>query len=157
MTEHSPTSSVAALLASDAVSIVDDAVDGLERSNLPHYQEVGPDERRRRLQVLFDLVLTSLSERDLVPVHHYAEQVATERFTAGVDIREVQTAFNVLEEVLWRRVVASTPPEDLAEAIGLVATVLGAGKDSLARTYVSLAAHHHVPSLDLTALFRGGR
>jgi hypothetical protein len=148
---------LAALLAGDEASIVDEAVGSLERSNLAHYQEVGPQERRRRLQSLLDLVLTSLRERDLVPIHHYAEQVARERFAAGVDIQEVQTAFNVLEEVLWRRVVAAVPPEQLADDIGLVATVLGAGKDSLARTYVALATRHHVPSLDLTALFRGGR
>jgi hypothetical protein len=36
-----------------------------------------------------------------------------------------------------------------------MSTVLGAGKDALARTYVSLAGHRHVTSLDLSALFRG--
>jgi hypothetical protein len=104
---------------------------------------------------VFDVVLTSLTERDLMPIHR-AEAVARERFAAGFDIAEVQTAFNVLEEAMWRRVVAATEPEGLADAIGLIATVLGAGKDSLARTYVALASERHVPSLDLTALFRGG-
>jgi hypothetical protein len=33
--------------------------------------------------------------------------------------------------------------------------VVGAGKDALAREYVSMASHRHVPSLDLSALFRG--
>jgi hypothetical protein len=42
----------------------------------------------------------------------------------------------------------------LAEAAGLLTTVLGAGKDALARTYVSLASEQHVPSLDLGALFQ---
>jgi hypothetical protein len=51
--------------------------------------------------------------------------------------------------------VTTQPPEDLAEAIGLVGTVFGAAKDALARGYVSLASHHHVTSLDLSALFRG--
>ena len=56
---------------------------------------------------------------------------------------------------MWRQVVASVPPEDLAEATGLLSTVLGFGKDVLARAYVSLASQRHVPSLDLTALFAG--
>jgi len=34
-------------------------------------------------------------------------------------------------------------------------TILGSGKDALARTWVSLATSQHVPSLDLTALFEG--
>ena len=56
---------------------------------------------------------------------------------------------------MWRRVVAATPPDELAEAVGLLTTVLGFGKDALARKYVSLSSERHVPSLDLSALFGG--
>ena len=34
-------------------------------------------------------------------------------------------------------------------------TILGSGKDALARKYVSLAAGAHAPSLDLRSLFAG--
>jgi hypothetical protein len=145
-----------ALLERDATAILDEAAGALERSHLPHYEEIGSAERRRRLDALFQVVRVALRERDLVPVLDYAQQVAEERFAAGVGIAEVQTAFNVLEEVLWRRVVATANPDQLADAIGLLSTVLGTGKDNLARTYVALATKTHVPSLDLTALFRGG-
>jgi hypothetical protein len=91
------------LIAYGRTPIVDGAADTLDRGHLQHYDQVGANERWRRLQSL-----------------------------------------------------AATQPDELADAIGVVATVLGAGKDSLARTYVSLAAERHVPSLDLTALFRGG-
>ena len=47
------------------------------------------------------------------------------------------------------------PGDDLVEAIGLLSTVLGFGKDAVARTYVSRASKRHVTSLDLSALFRG--
>jgi hypothetical protein len=147
---------VTALLTDRAVAIVDDASEALGRSHLAHYDEVGSDERRRRVQSLFDMVMTSLRERDLVPIHRHAEAIARQRFEAGVGIAEVQVAFNVLEEALWRSVVEATDADELANAIGLVSTVLGAGKDTLARTYVALASERHVPSLDLTALFRGG-
>jgi hypothetical protein len=143
------------MLERDAVAVVDEAAGALERSHLPHYEEVGTEERRRRLQRLFDVTLLALRTRDLRPMTDYAEAVASDRFQAGVDIAEVQTAFNVLEEVLWRRTVAAAAPDQLAEPVGLVSTVLGAGKGSLARTYVALASRGRVPSLDLTALFRG--
>jgi hypothetical protein len=64
-------------------------------------------------------------------------------------------AFNALEEAMWRCVVVAEPPDDLAEAIGLLSTVLGYGKDAVARRYLSLASKRHVPSLDLSALFGG--
>jgi hypothetical protein len=143
------------LLESNAPAIIDDAVASLERSRLPHYDELDAAERRRRLEDLLGLVIRCLRERDLVPMIDHAGAVAHARFEAGVDIHEVQTAFNVLEESVWSRVVDGTPPRHLADAIGMITTVLGTGKDALARAYVSLAAHQHVPSLDLTALFRG--
>ena len=94
-------------------------------------------------------------DRDLSGIETYSESIANERFTAGFDITEVQTAFNALEREMWRRLAAESPPDELEEAIGLLSTVLGVAKDVLARTYVSLATKRHVRSLDLTALFRG--
>jgi hypothetical protein len=88
-------------------------------------------------------------------VTRYAESVAHERFNAGFGISEVQTAFNAIEEAAWRGLLASGPAADVVEPIGLLSTVLGAGKDELARTYVSLAASRSVPTLDLSAMFKG--
>ena len=56
---------------------------------------------------------------------------------------------------MWRQIVAHAAPEDLAQDTGMLNTVLGFGKDVLARTYVSLASRRHVRSLDLTAMFAG--
>ena len=85
----------------------------------------------------------------------HAEQIATERFNAGFDLWEVQTAFNVLEETIWVRIFQNFPPAELAQTLGLVSTVLGAGKDTLARKYVSLASKTRAPSLNLQSLFAG--
>ena len=41
------------------------------------------------------------------------------------------------------------------KTLGLVSTIHGAAKDALAREYVSLVTHSHVPSLDLRMLFAG--
>ena len=104
---------------------------------------------------MFDLVAGAIESRSLARLSAYADRIATERFEAGFDISEVQMAFNSLEEAMWRRVVAAEPPNELAEAIGLLSTVLGFGKDTVARKYVSLASRKHVPTLDLKALFSG--
>jgi hypothetical protein len=144
------------VLNQEGDAIVEGAAEALERSGLRHYAEAGPDAARDRLRQLFTLVVESVSTRDLVAMIDHSTHVARERYEAGFDISEVQTAFNVLEEAIWARVIEHVDPSDLAEALGLVGTVLGAGRDALACTYVSLATHQHVPSLDLSALFRGG-
>jgi hypothetical protein len=88
--------------------------------------------------------------RTLDPSTEYADKVAEKRFNAGFDIAEVQTAFNVLEEAIWRVVITQLPTEELLNWAGLIATVLGAGKDTLARRWVALATSQHVASLDLS-------
>jgi hypothetical protein len=145
------------VLTSQTDAILDVGAQALQRSNERHYAEAGPEASRERLAGLLELVVASVAQRDLVPMIDYATAVANERFDAGFDIREVQCAFHVLEEAIWEQVIASVPHTELAESLGMVGTVLGVGRDALARTYVSRASQQHVPSLDLSALFRGGR
>lgn len=144
-----------ALLDKAKPDVLDEASAALGRLHPTHYGKAGEGFTRQRLTDLYELVVTAIRSKDLAPVRAFAENVASERFDAGFDIAEVQLAFNSLEAAMWRRVVADMPPPELAEAIGLLSTVLGFGKDTLARAYVSLASEKHVPSLDLTALFSG--
>jgi hypothetical protein len=145
------------LLAEKQATVVQETSEIVERSRLTHYAAAGTDEAHQRLDRLYSLMLQSLESRNLVPIIDHMTQVAAERFEAGYDLREVQTAINVLEEAVWKVVVESVPPEQLAQSLGLVGTVLGAAKDSLARAYVSLATKTKSPSLDLSAVFAAGR
>ena len=111
-------------------------------------------EVRRRLEALFDHVVDGVADRELTSIVAYAEDVAEERFD-GYDLSEVQVAFNALEEATWTRMIDVLQPAQLAEALGLVSTILGCGKDALARKYVALATQAHAPSLNLRALFTG--
>lgn len=145
-----------ALMLVDAESdILADAQSTLQRSHAHHYEAAGEKFTHERLTDLFHLVVSAIRDRDLAAMGTYSQQVAVERFNAGFDVSEVQAAFNALEAATWRRVVSAESELDLAEAIGLLSTVLGFGKDALAREYVSLASKRHVPSLDLSALFKG--
>ncbi|MEI6622789.1 MAG: RsbRD N-terminal domain-containing protein [Actinomycetes bacterium] len=146
---------LAELLTENEQSVLDEAYSALQRSNAVHYESAGEAFTRQRLADLFSLVVSAISTRNLAGVSAYSEQIAGERFNQGFDISEVQTAYNALEEAMWRRVISTVDTADLPEAIGLLSTVLGFGKDALARKYVSLASERHVPSLDLTALFEG--
>jgi len=136
-------------------AIVADAEEALGRAHSRHYESAGAERVHARLESLYGVLLEALERRNLGPMLGYAHQVAKERFDAGYDLSEVQTAFNALEEAIWRHVFADLDPTRFAEALGLVSTILGAAKDALARTYVSRATNTHTPSLDLNALFAG--
>jgi hypothetical protein len=125
-------------------AILEEALRGASRA--PRYR-ADADETRRRLAVLYELVLTG----DLVRATCYARRLATERFVRGYDLFEVQIAINALEETLWRDAHANGDFESLRVAT----SVLGAVKDALAREYVRLAALHRAPAVDVEALARG--
>jgi hypothetical protein len=144
---------VATVLESARAEVLEEACEALDRAHLKHYP--ASPRSRQHLETLLDLVAECLKRRTLIPISSYAQGVAQQRFDSGFEIAEVQTAFNVVEESIWHVVIARLPADGLIEAAGLVGTVLGAGKDALARTWVSLAAGEHVTSLDLTALFEG--
>ena len=127
----------------------------MSRSHLAHYEKAGQEHTQQRLKALLVLTVRAVKDRNLSPMVAHADTVARERFNAGFDLWEVQTAFNVLEETLWTSLLKDFPPAELPEALGLVSTVLGIGKDTLARRYVSLAAKTRVTSLNLQSLFNG--
>jgi len=144
------------LLHDRGESIVDDAFHAMERSHLASYEQTGMERARQRLRDLYVLTVRAVTDRKLGAIIAHAEAIAGERFASGFDLGEVQTAFNVLEEAIWVRIIQELPPAQFAEALGLVSTVLGAGKDALARAYVSLASRTQAPTLDLQSLFSGG-
>jgi hypothetical protein len=143
------------ILVNNQTDIINEAFYFLERSHLKHYDSSRADENWQRLAKLFDLTLNGVKTKSLVEIVNYSERVAKERYESGFDLHEVHTAYNVLEESLWKIIVKEIAPSELPESLGLISTVLGTGKESLALAYVSLASKQKVKSLNLTQLFKG--
>lgn len=143
------------LLEKNRERIVGEAAEFVSKCHLKHYEEGGEEVVHQRLTRLFDLAVSCAKAKDAVPMLEWGKAAALERFSAGFDLQEVQTAVNALEAALWQRILAELDPADFAEAIGVVSTVLGMGKDALAREFVALAARREPVSLDLSQLFAG--
>jgi hypothetical protein len=143
------------ILVNNQTDIINEAFYSLERSHLKHYDSSRADENWQRLAKLFDLTLNGIKTRSLIEMVTYSEKIAKERYETGFDLHEVHTAYNVLEESIWKVIIKEVDQTDLAESLGLISTVLGTGKESLAIAYVSLASKQKVKSLNLTQLFKG--
>ena len=144
------------LLQRNRTKAIDEALQGLSRAALPHYSADQIAENRLRLETLYDLALQCIERQSLIPISEYARKIAAERHRDGFDLREVHTAFNVLEEVIWRLITANLQAPELVQALGQASTVLGAGKQALAIEYVHLAGHHvKGQTLNLSELFKG--
>ena len=143
------------LLEDNIYDIVDEAFKSMICLKLKGYNQEGDEKTKEKLRILYSTLVECVKEKSLISMLNHVENIAKERFSAGYDLYEVQSAINELEEAIWKRIFKDIKPESLAEALGLVSTVLGAGKDTLARTYVSLATKSKVSSLNLQALFKG--
>ena len=127
-----------AVLASAEDRVIDEGVAALERSDLADGRSPGGD-KRRDVRQLFHLVVRCMRAGRAEPVIRPCEQIAAHSYAAGMDLAELLGPFNVLAEVLWRHLAGVLAGDELVPALGLLNTIVGAGKDAMARTYVSLA------------------
>lgn len=144
-------STTASLLEFERDAVLAEALRDAARA--PRYARVDQKEVAARLQALYANLLEAVEKRELTAIVEYAETLARARFRAGYDIADVQVAINALEEAVWRHLLSMCPPDELSEALRLVSTVLGAVKDTLARTWVELAKTGPLP--DVSRLFAG--
>lgn len=142
-------------LHQNQTDIIRTAFDSLLRSNLKHYSLSGANANWKRIEKLFDLTFICIKEKSLVEIIEYSENIAIERYDQGFDLHEVHAAYNVLEEAIWGIILKMLDPKEFGQALGLVSTVLGAGKETLALTYISLTGKKRPESLDLSELFKG--
>jgi len=142
-------------LNSHKTNIMKEAAQTLQRAQLKSYGAATSEKNKNRIEQLLQHTITGVHGKNLVGMIEYAEIIATERFEAGFDLHEVHTAFNVLEETIWKKVVENFPATELGNALGLISTVLGKGKETLALTYVALASKRKTRTLNLSGLFSG--
>jgi len=127
-----------AVLASAEDGVIDEAVAALARRDEARHQSPGPDGRRRDARQLFRLVVRCVRAGRAEPIIRPSEQIAAHCYAAGLELTEIQEAFNVLAEVLWRHLVGALDGEQLVQALTLLNAIAGAGKDAMARTFVAL-------------------
>ena len=143
------------LLEKNYDKIISDAYKSVYKDKLKGYSKAGQEKTKSKLEDLLKKLVQCAKKKELIPMLNYTEKIANERFASGYDLFEVQTAINALEVAVWSLIFKEIKPERLQESLGLVSTVMGAGKDHLARTYVFLATKAKAPSLNLNNLFAG--
>jgi hypothetical protein len=131
--------SVSKVLMNRSPEIVSRAVHVLESARLRSYEAQESDTTWTRMRSLLEAAERSLRDKDGMPMIKFAEDLARRRFSEGYGLHEVQTAFNSLEEALWEQMMLDIEPTEFLAAMGMVSSVIGMGKDALARRYVELS------------------
>ena len=126
------------LIEENIEEIIKDCVKKIDRMGLEHYQEKDAWEVEQRIRDFFEALEESIKFENPVNIVSFAKKTAEERYYAGYSLSEVQTAFNCIEKVLWKKTYHELPAADFAKAISLISTIMGSIKDRLARKYYSL-------------------
>ncbi len=133
---------ISAVLADARDRVVGEALAALNERDQAGCLASSPAERRQDIEHLFELIQRCLDEGHCEPIIGPSRRMAADHFANGIEIAEVQAAFTVLENVLWRQLADALSGDDQRfETLRLINVILGAGRDALARTYVSLASH----------------
>ena len=133
---------ISAVLADARDRVVGEALAALNERDQAGCLASSPAERRQDMEHLFELIQRCLNEGHCEPIIGPSQRMAADHFANGIEIAEVQAAFTVLENVLWRQLADALSGDDQRlETLRLINVILGAGRDALARTYVSLASH----------------
>ncbi len=118
--------------------ILDNVVSTLSKYRLKHY-DGDVKQLHSKMALLYDYAVKGVKEHNVMPMVSYVEKMAEKRFMSGFDLQEVQTAFNVLEEVIWKYILENVAAGAQAEDLGMISSIIGSGKDTLARTFLKLA------------------
>ena len=132
---------VSAVLADARDRVVGEAVAALSERDQAGCFAASPAERHQDMEHLFDLIQRCVHEGHCEPIIGPSQQMAADGSAAGIEIAGIQAAFTVLEDVLWRNLADAVSGDQRPGTLRLVSVILGAGRDALARTYVSLASH----------------
>lgn len=116
--------------------IIEQVVQRLKNSTLPHYRDMDIQLLEDRVARLMEIFLVSIDD-DPTTFVSYIRDIAEERIAEGFLLREVLCALNIFEERAWRIVTAEAPLEDQVLHLSTVSGTVGAAKDALVRVYLN--------------------
>lgn len=143
------------ILDQQGEAIIEASLSSLEQARVDSYKNDSESENKARLMKLLSLLQEGIKGKSIQQLTNYSKQVAVDRFHLGFHLQEVLTAYNVLEQEIWKRINEYAAPTKVGKELGLVSSFLGAGKQTLAVTYVSLATENKAEALTLSGVFEG--
>ncbi len=113
-----------------------DATERLVRAHLEHYTQLNPERIRTRFMRLFQSLVKAIETNSSNEMVKFMEIVSDERFETGYELSEVQTAINILEETVWRKISIFVDEDKQAASMKQVTGILTKAKEELANEFV---------------------
>lgn len=115
-----------------------DTTDGLVKAHLTHYNILQPELVRFRLMKLFNALVKSIEKNSCEEITDFMGKISGERYELGFELYEVQTAINILEESLWKKIQKYIDDDKQIAAMKQVSDILSKAKDKLVDEYYEI-------------------
>ena len=115
--------------------ILEDSVKKLEKAQLEHYKLLTTEQIKRKMLNLFHMLVKSIEVNSSEEMMEYMDKVSDKRHEAGYELQEVQSAINMLEEIMWEKVSKFVDDDLQISAIKQVTRLLSKAKIELADEY----------------------
>jgi len=123
------------LLRENEQTIIEKAAVNLGNYRLKNYEMAKLSEIEWWLGALFLALCDSIDKKNLEPFLKYSEKLGKARAEKGFDLKEVQIAYNLLEEHIWEIVLEKGNPKTRVEDLVQISEIVAAGKDKLTKWY----------------------
>ncbi|MCI0448357.1 MAG: hypothetical protein L0Y79_01050 [Chlorobi bacterium] len=119
-----------------------DSTNCLVRAQLQHYKPLSPELIRFRFLKLFQALVKCVETNSFNGIIKFMDKVSDERYELGFEIHEVQTAINILEECLWKKILKFVDDDKQISAMKQVTRILCNAKMELAGRYALLSKEY---------------
>jgi hypothetical protein len=119
-----------------------DSTDCLVRAHLKHYKQLSPELIRFRLLKLLQALTKCVETNSFNGIIKFMDKVSDERYELGFEIHEVQTAINILEECMWKKILKYVDDDKQISAMKQVTRILCNAKMELAGRYALLSREY---------------
>lgn len=131
---------VSEILRAEREGLVDEIfahlTDPESRRSFPHYQAMKPDKLRWYVQLIYELLISSVRSGDRQPILSHARYIASTRREEGFPLQEIQLALETSAEIIVARLLELDDPAlDEAFLNDSIRLAMQLGVDEVADTY----------------------
>ena len=123
------------ILTENEQGIIEKAAVNLGNYRLKNYEMAKLSEIEWWMGALFSALRESIKQKSMDPFLRYSENLGKLRAEKGFDLKEVQIAYNLLEEHTWEVVLERGDPKTRVQDLTQISEIVAAGKDKLTKWY----------------------
>lgn len=108
----------------------------LQKFSQSHYENVAYEKHLEREELFLNVLLQTLADESSDALPQYVKQLVEERSNEGYNLREIEEAFDIVEDTLWEVLTKYCPLEQsLIEVLAIVRKLIRKAKNSFSQLF----------------------